>query len=386
MNDKSKLKKIIIIISINVFCLIAFIVCMSLATSLVTPLRSQQAARAWAGQSGDRFAQVSVFFPESAMFEVENMRSIHTDIDQALLNASIESTAQQSVYVEAWSALGEVTLLCNRGTPVTAQVIGVGGDFFHFHPLRLRSGNYLSPNDVMKDRILLDEELAWRLFGAVDLAGMEVLVRGGSSIGAGGATGTRIFTIAGVISRESDFASSRAYTGGAGLFMPFEMLSEVSDGELLITCYEIVMPDPITNFAFNTMTDAFTGYSAHIVENSARFSLSKSFSAIRAFGQRSILTDTIAFPYWENAARYAEDWLALLLVLAMLFAVYPVVCGVYYGVLAIRFGFRQIKKAIIRLIDKRDKRQYEKYLIEHSTEHHIYDVDDIIQEVKNDLL
>jgi uncharacterized membrane protein len=70
----------------------------------------------------------------------------------------------------------------------------------------------------------------------------------------------------------------------------------------------------------------------------------------------------------------------------MLFAIYPVVCGVYYGVLAIRFGFRQIKKAIIRLIDKRDKRQYEKYLIEHSMEHHIYDVDDIIQEVKNDLL
>ena len=95
-------------------------------------------------------------------------------------------------------------------------------------------------------------------------------------------------------------------------------------------------------------------------------------------------TNAIAFPYWENAARYAEDWLALLLVLALVVAVFPVVCGVVYGVRVIRYAIKRARYHIMKLIDKRDKRAYEKYLQEHSEEPQIYDVDDIIREVRED--
>jgi hypothetical protein len=223
----------------------------------------------------------------------------------------------------------------------------------------------------MKDRVVLDEELAWRLFGAVRLEGFEVLIGG------------RPFVVSGVISREKDFASSKAYTYGAGLFMSFEALNDMSDGMADIKSYEIVMPDPITGFALSTVTDFFSGSDVHIVENSARFSLSNTFSGIRSFGERGMRPDAIAYPYWENAARYMEDWLALLLALTLLFVLFPIVCFVIYTVKLTRFLVERGKFTVSRAIKEHDKRAYEKYVLEHSDSHGTYDVEDIIREVRD---
>jgi len=361
----------VIIIAVNAFFLAALTVCLVLSASVKTPLRSQQAAHAWAGQSGERFAQLSVFFTDSSGFNENSIRELLASVDTALLGVSLESTSDRALYTHAWSASGEVSIANARGT-AAAPVIGVGGDFFLFHPLYLRDGSYLSPNDVMKDRVVLDEELAWRLYGSVKLAGFQVLING------------KPFTIAGVISRESDFASAKAYTGGAGLFMSFEALSEMSEAGTAITCYEIVMPDPITGFALSTISDAVSDPNAHIVENSARFSLGKSFANISSFGERSMRKDAMAYPYWENAARYAEDARALLLVLTLLFAVCPAVFGVIYLVKLIRFLIRRGKRAYIGVVADIDRRKYEKYVSEHYDEPQIYDVDDIIREMHGD--
>ena len=362
--------KHVVIIAINALCLIAFIVSLALSASVKTPLRSQQAARAWAGQSGERFAQLSFFFPESAGFNEDSIREVRTSLDNALLSVSLESDTGRILYTDAWAANGEVSVLSERGS-TTAPVIGVGGDFFLFHPLYLRDGTYLSPNDIMKDRVVLDEELAWRLFGSVRLAGFEILING------------RPFIIAGVVSRESDFASAKAYTGGAGMFMSFEALMDMTDDGAHITCYEIVMPDPITGFALGAMTDIFTGRDVDIVENSARFSLEKSFAVVGAFGERSMRKDTIMYPYWENAARYAEDWLALLLVMSLLFIICPAVFAVIYLVKIIHYLVKHGKITLRGIIKKHDDRKYEKYILEHYEEPQIYDIEDIINEVHN---
>ena len=381
-NHKSRIIKQIVLISVNALCLIAFVVCLSLSASIRNPLRSQQAYRAWAGQSGERFAQISVFISESEAFDTNQIYMFRDSLDAALLGASMESGRGRTLYADAWSAKGSVSIVSElvatfERSPVTAPVIGIGGDFFLFHPLILRDGSYISPNDFMKDRVVLDEELAWRLFGSVHLAGLEVLVN------------DIPFTIAGVVARENDFASRRAYSGGAGLFMSFEALEalmDLSGDEIIITCYEIVMPDPITGFALSLVTEAeaFADADVHIVENSARFSLSSTFGTVRSFGERSMRGDSIAFPYWENAARLTEDWLAVLLVLALIFIIFPVVCGVIYSVRIIRFLIGRGKKSVRKAIDNRDQRLYEKYLLEHGEDPQIYSVDDIIREVNGD--
>jgi len=367
------LKKLILI-AVNIFCLICFIVCLSLSASIRVPLRSQQANALWAGQSGERFAQLSVFFPESSSFNMDSVYELRDSLDKALLAASFESDGEHTLYTDAWSAETEVSLLSQRGPPTTAKAIAVGGDFFLFHPFNLRDGSYLSPNDVMKDRVVLDEELAWRMFGAARVAGFEIMIN------------NKPFVVAGVISRESDFASSKAYTYGAGLFMTFDTLLDMTEGEAKIETYEIVLPNPLTGFALGMLTDEVTDSNAVIVENSARFSLENSFSRIGSFGERSMRQESIKFPYWENAALYAEDWLALLLVFSLFFIAFPIVCAIIYTVLIIRFLIKRGKITVKQMIDKKDKRDYEKYILEHGEDGEAsYNVNDIIREVQDEI-
>ena len=361
-------RKKILLIVVNALLLIAFIVCLAASASIKNTLRSQQAATAWAGQSGERFAQVSAFLPDGASFDENDIRSLRETIDRALIEASIAEDEGRTLYTDAWSAESEVNIVGGRGSS-SAQAFSVGGDFFLFHPLYLRDGSYLSRNDLMKDRIVLDEELAWRLFGAIDLAGLEVLIN------------DRPHIIAGVISREDDFASTKAYTGGAGLFMSYESLSELSESSVEIICYEIVLPDPITGFAFNTITDLFPNKNAAIVENSARYTLSSVVGIIGAYGSRSMRNDGIIYPYWENAARYTEDWLALLRLLSLIFIVFPFICGVIYGIKGIRFSLRRSKAAIGKKVEERDEREADNYRQTHSEEAVIPNAEEIIREV-----
>jgi len=341
-------KKILIII-INIILLITFIACQLISASIIMPLHSQQAAKAWAGQSGERFVQLSVFFPESSSFNTTSIMSTRNSIETSLLTASLKSGQERSLYTDAWAASGNVSVVSDRSRTANASVIGVGGDFFLFHPMKLRHGSYLSPNDVMKDRVVIDEELAWRLFGAIHISGSQVLING------------KPFIIAGVISREDDFATSKAYTDGEGLYMSFEALDAMTDGSAKIISYEIVMPDPINNFASNIINGLFTDDGIHIVQNTSRFSAVNQFNIIRTFGERSMKTNAIELPYWENAARFAEDWLALLLVISVLVMILPTVFAVIYLVILIRFGIRQLRKVIKNIIKKRDDRAYRKY-------------------------
>jgi len=343
------MRKKIIIIAVNIVLLITFIACQLISASIIMPLHSQKAAGAWAGQSGERFMQLSVFFPESSSFDTNSIRSTRASIDSSLLTASLESGRERSFYADAWAAYGEVSVVSDRGRPANVSVVGVGGDFFLFHPMRLRHGSYLFPDDIMKDRVILDEELAWRLFGATNISGMEILING------------KPFIIAGIVSRENDFASSRAYFGGEGLFMPFEALDAMTDGNTKIISYEIVMPDPINNFAFNIIDNIFNEDGIHIVKNTTRFSTANLFDNIWSFGERSMRSDTTVFPYWENAARFAEDWLSLLLIISIIVMILPTVFAVIYSVKFIRFGIKQLRKFIKNYIKKRDDRAYKKY-------------------------
>jgi len=377
--------KKIILIAVNALLLLAFIACVTATGIIKDTLQSQKAAERWAGQSGERFAQVSAFITDGFMLDDEAIHYLREDVNKAFITAGVEASAGRKLYTDAWSAEGSLFVSGVRGA-ASANVLGVGGDFFLFHPLYLRDGSYLLPGDLMKDRVVLDEELAWRLFGSVDLAGLEVKIN------------DRPIIIAGVVSRETDFASTRAYTGGgagggntgststagntsvAGMFMPYELLSELSAGAR-INCYEIVMPDPISGFAFKTITESFPDKRAHIVDNTARYLLGNTFKNIGSFGERSIRSDRMVYPYWENAARYTEDWLALLLALSLVFIICPVVCGVIYSVRVILFVVRRSKKKVAVLIDERDDRKAEKYLQQHPEESMIFDVNEIIREV-----
>ena len=94
-----------------------------------------------------------------------------------------------------------------------------------------------------------------------------------------------------------------------------------------INHYEIVMPNPVDEFAYGKVKEGIgiDEKNVEIVENSRRYSLPNRIKTILAFGTRSMNGKAIIYPYWENLARGYEDIIALLTVVMLLLLLYPVV-------------------------------------------------------------
>lgn len=316
-------------------------------SSVCNTLTSQKAAEVWRGESEMRFAQVSVFLPTDAKMQMADVEQFRQTLQTAMTDASLAAEESGRLFTDAFSCSVKLNVSSDK-TSVQVPTIAVGGDFFLFHPIRLRSGSYLTASDAMRDRVVLDEELAWTLFGSSDVAGMSVQING------------RTYPIAGVVSREDDFASEEAYTAGAGMFICYEAVSQF--GEADISCYEVVLPDVVSGYGANLVREQFPIDSGVVVENSARYDFTRLMQVIGDFGTRSMSTQGVVYPYWENAARMTEDYAAALLLLTMLFAIVPAGSICVTVVLLVKKyagrGFEAAKDAIERKTEERKEKQY----------------------------
>ena len=313
-------------------------------------LVSVTAAERFRGGTDVRFAQIGCFLPVGQGKTEEDIFKFRQTLDTKLVEQSLEAPENGSLYLDAYCGMGTVTAVGNNGVSASVGAIGVGGDFFFFHPLVLRSGSYIQGGDLMDDLVVLDEETAWKLFGAVDLAGMPMTING------------KDFVVSGVAAREDDFATKKAYGGDSGIFMSYSALSRLLE-DTDISCYELVMPDPISGFAQNLVKENFSVGSGDIVENSSRYTLGHLWQVIRDFGNRSMRTNGVIYPYWENAARLTEDYAALLTALAALFAFYPacfaLVNLIRYTVKTYRFAKAKIPVKVEAAVEKRREERLE---------------------------
>lgn len=339
MSKKTK----IIVLSINVLLLALIAVCALRAGSYSRLLRTQQAADAWAGDSTEAFAQVSCFFPVDGLSDIDSVRSFRVGLGEELNSVGLEEPETGSLWTDAYSGTGSLSVKGQRGT-ADAQAVGVGGNYFLFHPYELLSGSYLSDEDLMQDRVILDYELAWELFGGSDLQGMSVTINGTP------------YYVAGVIRRETDKFSTKAYSDGEPLiFMPYSTLSTLIE-TTGVSCYEIAMANPISGFVSKVVTDKMAGGSSVVVENSARYNFSKILSMFTHFGERSIITKGVVYPYWENAARVSEVYVARLYVISAVLAIFPLICLIWLLVLLIKLLSTKLRKAKTEVTDAWDDR------------------------------
>ena len=320
----AKKEKISLII-INAVLLLLSAACVIVAISLVNNLYSQKEAERWRGDSEMQFSQLSVFLPVDSTVSVEKINTFRSDMNTALEQQFGE---EYSPFNDAFSCEGTVKISSDRAS-ADVPVIAVGGNFFDFHPLKLISGSYIHDEDGDINRVVLDEELAWLLFGGCDVAGMEVTVNKGT------------FYVAGVVDREDDYASRKAFTPDMGFFMNYNAYSNLdglsmvesvdvnasgndsSASKPAITCYEVVMPNPVKNFALNIVKEKFPVGTGDVVENTGRYSLKNLFSIMKDFAARVIASNGISYPYWENAARYTENKASMLIFAAIMLLILP---------------------------------------------------------------
>jgi len=336
---------------LNIVLVLASAACVAGLRIVSGTLPTLSAAERFQGDSDTRFAQLACFMPVGKGKSEEDILKFQIALDATLTEQSLEAPENGSLYLYAYSGSAPVTISSENGGSAAVTALGVGGDFFYFHPLPLRSGSYISSDDLMDDLVVLDEEMAWRLFGGTDLAGMTVYIN------------QTPFVVSGVISREDDFASKKAYTGEEGVFLSFSALQRLVE-DTSVNCYEIVMPNPIRNFAHGILEDSFSADGCEVVENTGRYSPGRLFTLLKTFGLRSMRTNGIIYPYWENAVRLTEDYTALLLILAVLLALCPLI---FVAVLVIRdirrayrFAKMKIPEKVGEAVEKKKEERLEK--------------------------
>ena len=171
------MKKIVLGISGGISFLI-FLILLFTTNYLGQSQLSQTAAARWSSKKNA--SQVSCFFSVGSGITEDAIIDFEHTVDNALVDASVVQESENPgarLWADAYSADGTVNISTDKAS-ITADAIGIGGDFFLFHPVQLLYGAYFSGNDLMKDYCVIDEDAAWQLFGSNDVAGMMVSIGG----------------------------------------------------------------------------------------------------------------------------------------------------------------------------------------------------------------
>ena len=330
-------QKILILVILDVLLVATVLLVRFFQSEREERLYSQQAGARW--ESDDvKCAQVSAFFADSKAMKVENMTSIHNDImktlyDDTFIDANEGVTGR--AWIDSYCSLQQLSV-SREGKEVTANVYGVSDDFFQIHPIPLKSGGYINPvksTIVESDgedpfQIVLDENVAWNLFGGNDIEGMKVWMGG------------RIFTVMGVVEMPQNKTEEMAYGNFDGVYVPYAAFAKMGIENSPITCYEAVMPNPIPNYAYNTLAEAldieeetdeemadkrstlFFG-DTEILENTNRFNIPSLYKYIKNKKYMTMRTDAITYPYWENVARFEVERAGRIFILCCILLLLP---------------------------------------------------------------
>ena len=335
-------KRIIVTIIVYGILLIAF-GALSISMQIISHSEdSQLAAARWTygvtaveeGEKPLRYTQLSAFLYDG-VFNEDSVMQLRNNIDNALTQASIsKSNVTSRLWIDAYSCEKSIRI-DNVQSEVIA--IGAGGDFFTFHNLPLLSGTYFDPTGYKLDNVMIDEVLAWQVFGSYNVVGLDLFI-GGSP-----------YTVTGVVAREYTDFYDETYGDKPRIYMLFETLNIMNNYNLSITCYETLMPNPVSNFAMNMLTDTMSVSDKNVVykENTYRFSLLNLYKSLGNYDRRSMSQNNVIFPYWENIAVVKTDICTVLL----LFNTFAVVCLFIFTVyqivyLKIRYNisFKRLKK------------------------------------------
>lgn len=291
-------------------------------------LPPQNAAESWESESGERYDQVSAFFSGGYGIDLNEVRRMRVDIDKKMNENSLTAEKEGArLYFDAFSCTEQkmtVTTMSDSYAPkVDANTIVTGGDFFLFHPLTLLSGSYYSDDDLMQDRVVLDETLAWQLFGSSDVEGMAVSING------------QIFTVAGVVKAEQDKVSQYLVGKKPYMFISYAGIQLVQEQTPEISCYEAVLPSPVKGLAESIIKDVVNVSEDNrtIIVNTGRFSVLKMLKAAFDGGKSAVVDKPIVYPYWENAARITEQKAAHLMTAIIAVLCVPIITVLYFAVL-----------------------------------------------------
>lgn len=329
-------RKHIYLIAANVLSLLFFLIMTALFARLEDSLPDQQVAKQWSDDAP--YSLVSVYSDINSPMTVNDIYTARVKIEKKLVENSISAETENArVWADAFSSAQELITADAGVSTSEAHLIVTGGDFGLFHPMDFISGSFYSDDAVMQDNIVIDEVLAWRLYGSSDIVGKPVLIKG------------KYFFVSGVFRQSDDRNVERVYGEKPRIFMSrggYDIISPDRAADFI--CYEACLPNAVSGFGKSILTEAMglEENTGGIIENSARYSLKSRFDIIKNFGMRSVADSPVFYQYWENAARITEDKAALLLVMQSLGLVLPICTAAYCFRKLIKNRKKLAKKAV----------------------------------------
>ncbi len=317
-------------------------------------LTPQQAAQRW--ETEDKpYAMASVFLTPDSAVPASRMGEIYLAVENALTAGGVGSEDHPWFYAASYhtdATLKQGTVSCQ------VELTAVEGDFFRIHPMPLVDGWYMDEDDVMHDRIVLDRQTAWKLFYAGAVTGQYVELEGRTYQVAAVVepeTGTYNELAAGEICRAWVFADSMSQD---------QSDQQVDAAQPGYTCLEMVLPQPVKDFAASTLKTALGNMlpeGAAVTDNSGRFSLKSRWDILRELESRGVSSEAVPYPYWENAARLTENHLALRLVPEGILLGFPAMSLVIVLLWLNHrrtWGLHSIRDAAEELVDRKRQRDY----------------------------
>ena len=295
---------IILAVGLGIFCAVSAVV----RVSVVSELADSDLAAQW--QAGDtEYVHVSAFISEDAQRTAESFLLMGSNVDNALAAvALVPENENARLWADAYSGEASVTV-SNEYNTQTAIATCTGGDYFLFHPVEMLSGWYYSESDNTDTLVILDENLAWRLFGGTDIAGMALEINGYAC------------TVAGVAKVPDNEDELAAYGEELRLYMSCSFY-ERQGQDINMTCYEALVPEPVTGFGLETIVAALglSESQCELEEYTGRYSFKSCLETAEEYRQRTQRTNKIYYPWWENYAKGIDSQNALWGVLTVVFA------------------------------------------------------------------
>ena len=388
-------RKRIILFGVFTFLILVYFILGAVADHIVAGLPEFLLADRWS-QDMD-MAQISLYTTEDQLITEESMKRFEYELEKKLVEAGVtdpdldeddeapgakvidtigideideaemgrltvrERTGLRKLFAMSYCAQGQASLTFEKRTAENASAIGVAGDFFLFHPFTFVSGSSFSGDDIMKDSIVIDEDMAWQLFGSTDIIDQCVQIGGVPHY------------IKGVVKREKGRIAKASGLNKSYVYMSYDSLSkygtvlsgrvnskEISeDGasaqEGGINCLEVICPNPVKGLAAKITKEALGVQDefVSVIDNTDRFSFFSLIAVIRSYGLRSMWNKAIYYPYWENLARGYEDILATILFVRMICMLVVIVLVVIFIVNAYRNKTWTVRSVIKYLSDKK---------------------------------
>lgn len=368
MNSKHRLLGLITVV-INAVALIGTVALTATGGYIARSQSCNYAWERWQNGSDDKYVQLSCFFSKDAGFNTDSAEGVRSVLYSDLKTVSVVPEEGKELVPHAYSTVaGTSYITCDTKGQSEAEITAVGGDFFLFHDFRLLSGAFISEDSLMHDGAVIDRQLAWNLYGSENIAGQKIYING-TELYISGVIDTPETRLEKKCTNDSPKAYISYYAadqifGSHGKFDEDISSSEFSD----VTCYECVVPEPVKNFAYNSLKEYIQPmYSGDvgIINNTERFLPEKRKNALKKLDSYMVRKDDIPLPYWENASRLAEVRLSFIyggrrLLLAIMLVTF--ICLLAFGYKRFRQNKQRLKMAAENYVSEKRRKIRERHI------------------------